>query len=301
MLDLRRTSDRETVLRLAASVDVVVSCPGERDQLGLDLNALQRLRPSLVLVSVTPFGQTGPRAAWRANDLIAFHSSGFAFGFPALEVDNPSLPPLNAPTYAAEFLAGQVAASAAMHGVLAAQHSGVGSHLDVSLQEAVAAANNSQFNRVGQGPNGVVRRTFSDKPSNSVVALLPCADGWVAISPREEHQWARWLEVMGQPACRTTLGSRDRVARPQLVGAAPLLAEWSCRADQGRSSRRPRSSVWRVCRSARHGPAGIRPARRVTSSKSTIPCCRGGLPSVDRAAADRARPTPGESTPAACT
>ncbi len=232
VLDLQRGSDRETVVSLAASVDVIVEtfASGEREQLGLDLSTLYRSRPSLVLVSVTPFGQTGPRAPWRGNDLIAFHSSGFAFGFPSLEVDHPGLPPLNGPTYAAEFLAGQVAASAAMHGVLAAEHSGVGCHLDVSLQEAVAAANNSQFNRVRQGPRGVVRRTFSDQPSNSVVALLPCADGWVAISPREEHQWTRWLEVMGQPAWSDEIRFRDRVSRDRNWSELyPLLVEWSCR------------------------------------------------------------------------
>ena len=230
VLDLQQPSDREACVRLAASVDVVFeSFPrGERDRLGLDLHTLHGLRRSLVLVSVTPFGQTGPHAAWRGNDLIAFHSSGFAFGFPALEVDNPALPPLNAPTYAAEFLAGQVAASAAMHGVLAAQQSGMGSHLDVSLQEAVAAANNAQFNRVRQGPNGVVRRTFSTTPSNSVVALLPCADGWVAISPREEHQWTRWLEVMGRPAWSDEPRFRDRMSRDRNWSELyPLLAEWS--------------------------------------------------------------------------
>jgi len=231
VLDLQQPSDRDTVLRLAASVDVIVdSYPcGERDRLGLDLSTVHRLRRSLVLVSVTPFGQTGPRAAWRGNDLIAFHSSGFAFGFPSLEADNPTLPPLNAPTNAAEFLAGQVAASAAMHGVLVAEHSGMGSHLDVSLQEAVAAANNSQFNRVREGPTGPVRRTFSDKPSNSVVALLPCADGWVAISPREEHQWTRWLEVMGRPAWSDDSRFRDRVSRDRNWSKLyPLLAAWSC-------------------------------------------------------------------------
>src|SRR4051794_21662764 len=145
VLDLEQPSDRDACLELAGSVDVVIESfePGERDRLGLALHALQAQRPSLVLVSVTPFGQTGPRASWRGNDLIAFHSSGFAFGFPALEVDNPSLPPLNAPTYAAEFLASQVAASAAMHGVLSARQSGLGSHLDISLQESVAAANNA--------------------------------------------------------------------------------------------------------------------------------------------------------------
>ena len=196
VLDLQRASHRETALRLAGSVDVVIEsfAPGERAQLGLDLNTLRSLRRALVLVSATPFGQTGPPAVWRGNDLIAFHSSGFAFGFPALEVDNPTLPPLNAPTYAGEFLAGVVAASAAMHGVLAAEDSGQVCQLDVSLQEAVAAANNSQFNRVRKDARGVVRRSFSDKPSNTAARTrcfrLRRSNAWrVCSSARQRTFW----------------------------------------------------------------------------------------------------------------
>jgi crotonobetainyl-CoA:carnitine CoA-transferase CaiB-like acyl-CoA transferase len=67
-----------------------------------------------------------------------------------------------------------------------------------------------------------------------VVALLPCADGWVAISPREEHQWARWLEVMGRPTWSDDIRFRDRVARDRNWSALyPLLAEWSCRRTKG--------------------------------------------------------------------
>ena len=73
-----------------------------------------------------------------------------------------------------------------------------------------------------------VRRTFSTTPSNSVVALLPCADGWVAISPREEHQWTRWLEVMGRPAWSDEPRFRDRISRDRNWSELyPLLAEWS--------------------------------------------------------------------------
>jgi crotonobetainyl-CoA:carnitine CoA-transferase CaiB-like acyl-CoA transferase len=214
-LDLHLAQDREACRQFAASIDIVIESSAAGD---LDLPAPTR-------VSVTPFGLSGPRAAWRGNDLIAFHSSGFAFGFPALEVDNPSLPPLNAPTYAAEFLAGQVAASAAMHGVLG----GTGGHFDVSLQECVAAANNAQFNRVRQAsPSGPVHRIFSDTPANSVVALLSCADGWVAISPREEHQWARWLEVMGNPVWSADPRFANRVARDRHWSELyPLLEEWT--------------------------------------------------------------------------
>jgi crotonobetainyl-CoA:carnitine CoA-transferase CaiB-like acyl-CoA transferase len=230
VLDLARDTDRADCLRLAASVDVVIESftPTQREQLGVNAPAFGALHPSLVVVSVTPFGCTGPHADWRGNDLIAFHSSGFAFGFPALQVDHAALPPLNAPTYAAEFLAGQVAAAAAMHGLLVAQHTGHGTHLDVSLQEAVASANNAQFNRVATAADGASRRVFSEKPSNSVVALLPCSDGWVAISPREEHQWSRWLEVMGSPEWAANPRFADRNSRDRhWAELYPLLAEWT--------------------------------------------------------------------------
>jgi crotonobetainyl-CoA:carnitine CoA-transferase CaiB-like acyl-CoA transferase len=196
------------------------------------------------VISVTPFGTTGPRATWRGNDLIAFHSSGFAFGFPALQVDHAALPPLNAPTYAAELLSGQVTAAAAMHGLLAVQQTSRGAHLDVSLQEAVASANNAQFNRVRPSTEGGTRRVFSDRPSNSVVALLPCADGWVAISPREEHQWARWLDVMGSPEWANDPRFSTRALRDRnWAELYPRLAEWS--------SGRGRAEVFEAAQSRR--------------------------------------------------
>jgi crotonobetainyl-CoA:carnitine CoA-transferase CaiB-like acyl-CoA transferase len=230
VLNLSDVRDRDACLALAERVDVVIESftPSEREAVGLVTAAFRERCPGLVVTSVTPFGSSGPRATWRGNDLIAFHSSGFAFGFPALQVDNPSLPPLNAPTYAAEFLAGQVAAAAAMHGLLVAQMTGRGTVLDISLQEAVASANNAQFNRVAVSPDGAARRVFSDKPSNSVVALLPCSDGWVAISPREEHQWQRWLEVMGSPDWATDPRFADRTLRDRHWGELyPLLAAWT--------------------------------------------------------------------------
>src|SRR5207249_4387762 len=121
---------------------------------------LTSLRRDCVRVSVTPFGLWGPHADWKANDLIAFHSSGFAHGFPSAQVGSPELPPLTAPSRAGDFLAGQIAACAALHGLLVRQQTGRGSHLDVSLQEAIAAENHSQFNAFQR--TGTARRHFSD-------------------------------------------------------------------------------------------------------------------------------------------
>jgi crotonobetainyl-CoA:carnitine CoA-transferase CaiB-like acyl-CoA transferase len=228
VLDLAH--DGEQVLRLIGTADAVIESlsqpSGELARVGLGPEKLRVARASLVVVSVTPFGQWGPKSTWRGNDLIGFHSSGFAHGFPSLQVDSADLAPLNAPTYAAELLAGQSAAAAALHGLLAAQQTGIGGHIDVSVQEAIAAANNSQFNSMLKA--GRATRVFSDRPSNAIVALLPCADGWLAISPREEHQWARWLEVMGGPAWADDPRFADRKSREKnWAELYPLLAAWS--------------------------------------------------------------------------
>jgi crotonobetainyl-CoA:carnitine CoA-transferase CaiB-like acyl-CoA transferase len=220
--------DAEQLLKLVATADVVFdsAVPGELERLGFGPSTLLATRASLVVVSITPFGQWGPKSSWHGNDLIGFHSSGFAHGFPALQVDSADLAPLNAPTYAAELLAGQTAAAAALHGLLSAQQTGIGRHVDVSVQEAIAAANNSQFNSMLK--TGRAERVFSEQPSNATVALLACSDGWVAISPREEHQWARWLEVMGGPAWADEPRFADRAARERnWAELYPLLADWS--------------------------------------------------------------------------
>src|SRR5258708_10137345 len=145
VLDLAQAA--EQVVQLVGTADAVIESlsqpSGKLARVGLGPEKLRAARVSLVVVSVTPFGQWGPKSTWRGNDLIGFHSSGFAHGFPALQVDSADLAPLNAPTYAAELLAGQSAAAAALPRLIAAQESGIGGHLAISLESARAAATNS--------------------------------------------------------------------------------------------------------------------------------------------------------------
>src|SRR3954471_11493324 len=238
-LDLEREAGRAALLDLVVETDVLIESfpPGELDRLGFSVAALQARNPKLAVVSVTPWGQSGPQADWRGNDMIAFHSSGFAYGFPSREIESPDLPPLNAPSHAADFLAGEMTAGAAVHGLLLAQRDGRGSHLDVSGQDAVAAENQSQHNALDRkrgerggfdGGDGGVRREVVTASANSTVSFLPCKDGWVVISPREEHQWLRWLEVMGNPSW----GNDPRFATKPLrqehwFELHPLISEWS--------------------------------------------------------------------------
>ena len=60
------------------------------------------------------------------------------------------------------------------------------------------------------------------------MTILPTSDGYVSISPREERQWAAWLEVMGSPDWGSDprfATKTDRVANWDVLHAA--MSRWS--------------------------------------------------------------------------
>jgi crotonobetainyl-CoA:carnitine CoA-transferase CaiB-like acyl-CoA transferase len=78
VVDYRTPAGVTELRNLVAGTDVFVStlAPAALRELGLDLDALRRDTPRLVIVSVTPFGLTGPRAEWRSSDLVAIAMGG---------------------------------------------------------------------------------------------------------------------------------------------------------------------------------------------------------------------------------
>jgi crotonobetainyl-CoA:carnitine CoA-transferase CaiB-like acyl-CoA transferase len=70
-LNLKDLSDREIFLDLAAEADVLVEnfLPGALLQMGIDLEALRRQRPELIVCSITGFGQTGPLCGMPSHGL----------------------------------------------------------------------------------------------------------------------------------------------------------------------------------------------------------------------------------------
>ena len=71
VLDLDGDGGRAEFLRLVASADFVFenAVPGAMDARSLGFNALREVRPDLVYVAISPFGQTGPYASHLATDL----------------------------------------------------------------------------------------------------------------------------------------------------------------------------------------------------------------------------------------
>jgi crotonobetainyl-CoA:carnitine CoA-transferase CaiB-like acyl-CoA transferase len=80
-LDLGVSADRKSLLELVKTADVLIEsfAPGHLDRLGLGYRPLADVNPGLVMISITPFGQHGPKADWAATDLTVTAASGALF------------------------------------------------------------------------------------------------------------------------------------------------------------------------------------------------------------------------------
>ena len=80
-IDLETSSGRKQLLDLVKTSDVLIEsfAPGYLDRLGIGYSVLSQVNPGLVMVSITPFGQHGPKAKWAATDLTVTAASGVPY------------------------------------------------------------------------------------------------------------------------------------------------------------------------------------------------------------------------------
>ena len=126
---------------MAKWADVLIEnqTPQDAKKLGIDYETLHRINPALVVTSITYFGQTGPYRDYKGSNLVSMHMSAEAFLNPAYEVYDPDHnPPLKLPGHSGDFLCGLVASICTMSGVFAQKATGIGQHIDLSQQEALA-------------------------------------------------------------------------------------------------------------------------------------------------------------------
>ncbi len=78
VVDVSQPEGRELILRLIPSADVVISNfrLGVPKRLGIDYESLRAIRPDLIYVQITGFGESGPGATWAGSDLVAQAHSG---------------------------------------------------------------------------------------------------------------------------------------------------------------------------------------------------------------------------------
>ncbi|MGA8544636.1 MAG: CoA transferase [Mycobacterium sp.] len=198
ILDPSDPDDRTRLVELAGSADIVVDSgnPGQAAAYGTSCADLADRYQQLVALSITDFGECGPRSSWRATDPVLYALSG------ALARSGPaSGPPVLPPDGIASATAAVQAAWAALAAYYNRLRCGTGDYIDFARFDAVVMALDPAFGAHGQAAAGIRRPDrWRGRPRNQdAYPIYPCKDGFVRIcvmSPRQWHGLRRWL---GEP------------------------------------------------------------------------------------------------------
>ncbi len=221
-VDLKRPAGAALVADLASSADVVVENfkVGDLARYGLGPERLRERNPRLVHVSITGYGQSGPRASEPGYDLVMQAMTGL------LAMTGPADgPPARVGVALIDVLTGLHAATAVLAALRRRDATGEGCHVDLALFDVGLASmvNVAQAALVtGESPP----RRGSAHPSIVPYQAFPTADGDVVIAVGNDDQFARCCDALGVPGVASDprfVTNADRVTnRDDLV---PLLSE----------------------------------------------------------------------------
>ncbi|HEX2895233.1 MAG TPA: CoA transferase [Marmoricola sp.] len=209
-LDLREESARAVLRELASEVDVILENfrPGVLAEWGLDHATLSRTNPGLVVVHVSGYGQTGPKARE-----AGFGSIGEAMGGIRHTTGDPDRPPARAGVSLGDSLAGLFAVIGTLAALHERERSGHGQEVDVAIYEAVAALMESTL--ADHALAGVTRgRSGSVLPGVAPSNVYPTADGaGVVLAANADSVFRRLATLIGQPGLADDHRFADHGAR----------------------------------------------------------------------------------------
>jgi len=202
-LDLKTPAGKAVFLRMAKTADVIVENfrPGTVDRLGIGYEAVRLVNPKIIYASASAFGQTGPYAAWPANDPIVqavaglMDMTGEAGGLPVR---------LGAPL--PDFGAAAMMALGVTTALLHRERTGVGQRIDTSLLAAALFSTiprDGETIRSGKAPS----RLGSGHPTMVPYRNYEGSDGkYFFAACFTEKFWTNLCRVLG----RTDLLDDDR-------------------------------------------------------------------------------------------
>jgi len=194
-LDLEVKKGQEAVREILKDADIFVensnpsSFMAER---GLDYPSLAKANPGLVMVSISPYGRTGPY-----KDYMGYDINASALGGLSINLGNPDREPLVIPYSQCDYQAALHAAAAAITAVLARGKLGRGQYIDISVSDVVLYCVRGMFLVTRWG--GWKRKGKRPLVSVYPTGYFDCKDGNVCIATQTSRQWRKFIELMGNP------------------------------------------------------------------------------------------------------
>lgn len=223
-LDTRHARALEILESLVRWADVVVENyrPGTIASMGIGYERLQELKPGIILVSISGFGQTGPDSRRALFDAIAQASSGLMS-----ITGEPDGSPMLTGTYVADYVTGMQAALGAMAAIMHRRATGEGQLVDVASLDATFSILGTRL--IAQLMLGLqMPRNGSRDLLTAPVNVYACADGSIYIQAGTDSLFARLCralrheELIADERYRTAEG---RMQHHEVLEA--FVAEWA--------------------------------------------------------------------------
>jgi crotonobetainyl-CoA:carnitine CoA-transferase CaiB-like acyl-CoA transferase len=224
-LNLETPTGRDIFQRLVAGADILIedNSPEKASKLGMAYSDLKAANSSLVVTSITPFGQTGFYKEYKGSDLILWHMCSAGLITPR-NVGTAEREPLRI-LHLADHVAGATAAVAALGALHVQRHRGIGQHVDVSMLEALLWMAGWV---VTSWPYEHDNPTRASKAAIAPYHFIECRDGWLFSSCPNEYQWDRFVDMMGNPDWAGEELFKDAIARSvNWDSLGPLIMSWS--------------------------------------------------------------------------
>jgi crotonobetainyl-CoA:carnitine CoA-transferase CaiB-like acyl-CoA transferase len=219
VLDLEREAGRERILDLVASTDLVVEsfAAGRLADLGIGPGRLWEANPALTVVSITPFGQEGPRCGDARSEFLLQAAMG------ALDVHGEGVAPLAVGGRLGEWATGTYAAAGALAARARTQRNGQGEWVDVSALECLTVTMLSYPTLFASFPGGSRSASFRMVPG-----IEACKDGYVGLATITVQQWHDVLAMIERTDLMATHPEWDdqKVRQRELAMVTAEIGPW---------------------------------------------------------------------------
>lgn len=193
-LDIETADGQGILEKLVKGADFVIESfpPGYMDSLGLGYSALEKINPQLIMISITPFGQSGPYKGYKGPDIVAW-----AMGGEMYVSGDTDRPPVRISHHSQAYLhAAAEGAVGAMIALSFREMTGEGQQVDVSIQESVVRVSHqiatipwdTNMNRF---PVNAVRGTATTSGPR-MTHLWNCRDGYIIFQLATGQHAKRW-------------------------------------------------------------------------------------------------------------
>ena len=188
-LNLKTTTGVHIFNKMAAKSDIIIESfkPGTMERFSLGYDNLHKIKPSLVVTSISNFGQNGPYRNFKSGHLVAWGMSGGRYND-----GEPGKRPVQGPGWITHYITGLFAIAGTATALYHARRTYDGQHVDISMMEAIMMV--TTYPAVAQSYLGVPYNSISLAPE-----LMKCKDGYVGINSWGIAQWKTMCVFLGMP------------------------------------------------------------------------------------------------------